>query len=778
MPPSITVPGNLVPVERGGKTHGASAAALAPQVPLQYIMDYVRARLGRVPGSLGDRVLVLRSSTGSGKSTMIPPELYHAFYDMVDRRGIVCTQPRALTAADIPNQIVPYHTAEALRAAGTPGRTPLELGVNLGYQTGPNTLRASRGINFVTTQVLVRQLVTLTDAEFRAKYAFVIVDEAHERSLPLDMLLWGMRRFLQRNIGHRDCPMLIVMSATFDPFGMADYLLAGIASRYAHIIQVRGAVYDKADTYLATDCTDIIGAVRERLVAIVSSGESDLAPLNPFRDVLVFVPDGGVGRDVAAAVEALNGGHAAFAAAPVRYVYLDSKAVASRNEDYRAIYTPYDELRTVVGGKPVSAVRRVIAATNVAETGLTLDNLRYVIDTGLYLCNEFNPIVAADVLHTKVVTAGMRDQRYGRVGRKAPGFGYMLYTKATAAAMQADAYPSVVTADVTMDLLTIMCELCDPEGATKVNLRKALGSTDFWLAARATRIDLLGLDMLTVPPVDMIQYALDRMLVLGAIDCNCTPTALGFVFNALDKITLESAAMIMSAYAWRAQPQELVTIAALLERGCAALSDWSAESAAVRAVTGGDTFIDLLLTYEEYMASYGNVARHETRSKTGGACGCPGLEGGDEVPLDYDSTLGSAHGGGASRAPPDREAVFRQLARENEYRDNYMACLAKIGYNPFANFSAGIRTPRLDTESTIAYVRRLKMCIYEGYKTNLAEWNGYAYIVLRSGVQIATEHRGRFVVFGPILLMRGEYTATHICPLDGYVNVDKNFTLR
>ena len=165
--PSIYVPGNLIATKAGPQQ-----AELNSKVPLDYIMEFVRSRLSR-KGSPANRILVCKSSTGSGKSTAIPPELFHLFFEP-DRRSIVCTQPRALTAAQMPNQIIPHHNAAAFRESGS-GRTPLVMGENIGYQTGPSTNRAARGINFVTTNVLVRQLKTMSDEEFMDKYGFALI---------------------------------------------------------------------------------------------------------------------------------------------------------------------------------------------------------------------------------------------------------------------------------------------------------------------------------------------------------------------------------------------------------------------------------------------------------------------------------------------------------------------------------------------------------------------------------------------------------------------------
>src|SRR5271170_3377518 len=105
--------------------------------PINYILDWVEKRLNSA-NQPSDRVLVLKSSTGSGKSTVIPPELYYKFFEKLGKRNICCTQPRVLTSIEIPRTIIPYHQ-------GTTGRKALKMGDNIGFQNGVVAKRPTRG---------------------------------------------------------------------------------------------------------------------------------------------------------------------------------------------------------------------------------------------------------------------------------------------------------------------------------------------------------------------------------------------------------------------------------------------------------------------------------------------------------------------------------------------------------------------------------------------------------------------------------------------------------
>src|SRR5690606_33947622 len=109
--------------------------------------------------------------------------------------------------------------------AGYPNREPLIMDRNIGYQTGPIRSQAVKGIVYMTIGVLLRQLNTLEDADIIRKYQFIIIDEAHERSVETDLALYLMKRFIHRNFAKPECPFLVVMSATFDPEKFRRYLL-------------------------------------------------------------------------------------------------------------------------------------------------------------------------------------------------------------------------------------------------------------------------------------------------------------------------------------------------------------------------------------------------------------------------------------------------------------------------------------------------------------------------------------------------------------------------
>ena len=185
---------------------------------IDYIINFISDRTPSVAGSnpkipaksLGGRVIVLKSDTGSGKSTVLPPFLYEKL-QLRTNKNIAVTQPRVLTAIDI--------------AEGLPENYSfLKLDDNLGYTTGDfKRLPLNKGVIFMTVGVLLRSLQESPDEDFMKKYSFILIDEVHDRDLNVDTSIYLLKKLLETNYKNVNCPMIILMSATFDPTIFMDY---------------------------------------------------------------------------------------------------------------------------------------------------------------------------------------------------------------------------------------------------------------------------------------------------------------------------------------------------------------------------------------------------------------------------------------------------------------------------------------------------------------------------------------------------------------------------
>jgi HrpA-like RNA helicase len=818
--PTLLRPGNLREVRRTrtGAPLSPPQAELDDLVPITFVLNWFREhRSGLGPLS---RVLVFRSSTGSGKSTVLPPELYHAFFER-DPRDIACTQPRVLTSREMIERVIPFHSAEALRAAGRSSLEPLVLERNIGFQTGSISRKPIRGIIYMTVGVLMRQLTVMTDEEICRKYGFIIIDEAHERSMEVDNSLYLLRQLLLRQANNPHCPFVVVMSATMDPFLMADYLLREEKERYRNIIDVAGYTEPIKEHFLELTSPDLVLTTAERVLAI---HEEDRAGLSiPTRDILVFGAGEMELKSIRQRVEGLLRERVAkdkfYAENALLPITLTRKQVQAADAEYRSVFAELKTLKAAdaSGQFRLPVARRVVFATNVAETGVTIETLGHVIDTGLYKSNEFNPVHGCMLLVTKPITRFMYAQRRGRVGRVAPGNCYAMYTRETLDQLDEDRPPSMLVSDITAGLLTFIVRQCDRTGEFMgfpndelllVPTKKTGGGSktgkvakagaEFLEHLRATAVDLSRMDLLTPPPADLLQFSLERLYVLGLVNENSCPTPLGWLASQMDKISVENSCMILAAYAWGACPLDLITIAAMLEREAEPLPAGSQAGTAYDQwvqLSGGDHLLLLLWSFTQYQGQLGSFKKHREIRRPYGGCddgvyafsSHRGAMGGDEEGGD-DLVAGGWEGKKkdnkakkGQKGKKDKEASQKASMSESDYhevaktRDQYIDNLVRLGFNPFLNWERSVHAAREDRGDLISYFALLKQCIWEGYKLNLAEWGGEQYTTRRTRIPLAGPYLGRFALFVGLQYRRKQFTPAGFVPLDGYIPVDPNF---
>ena len=322
----------------------------------------------------GNQVLIIAGETGSGKTTQIPKMLLEA--GVAERGKIGCTQPRRVAAMSVSKRV-----AE-------------ELGVNWGREVGckmrfnDDTGRDTR-IKFMTDGILLAEIQS--DPMLR-QYSALMLDEAHERSLNIDFLLGHLRGLLKR----RPDLKLIVASATLDTQAFSE------AFGGAPIIEVSGRMFPVEVRYApaVADGEDVhyvdaaVSAVEDALI------ESD------FGDVLVFMP---TERDIRDTRDILEGS----LGQGVEVMALFGRMPTG---DQQRIFSP--------GPK-----RRVIVATNIAETSLTLPRIRFVVDTGLARLSRYNPRTRTKRLPVEEISQSSANQRTGRAGRVAEGICIRLYAQ-------------------------------------------------------------------------------------------------------------------------------------------------------------------------------------------------------------------------------------------------------------------------------------------------------------------------------------------------------------
>ncbi|MFC6287644.1 ATP-dependent RNA helicase HrpA [Nocardioides sp. GCM10027113] len=362
-----------------------------PELPVTQRRDDIAAAIR------DHQVVIVAGETGSGKTTQLPKiclELGRG-----KDRLIGHTQPRRIAARSVAERI-----AEEMGSS---------LGDLVGYQVRftDRTSKASR-LKLMTDGILLAELQR--DRQLR-KYDTIIIDEAHERSLNIDFLLGYLKRLLPR----RPDLKLIITSATIDPERFARHF-ADRRGKPAPIIEVSGRTYPVEVRYRPLmlegdgDSLDDEGetVVRDQTEAIVDAVK-ELSAEGP-GDILVFLPGEREIRDTAEALtDALGLDRGDRRGSHVEVVPLYSRLSAA--EQHR-VFQPHTG-------------RRVVLATNVAETSLTVPGIRYVVDTGVARISRYSVRTKVQRLPIEPISQASANQRSGRCGRVEAGIAIRLYSE-------------------------------------------------------------------------------------------------------------------------------------------------------------------------------------------------------------------------------------------------------------------------------------------------------------------------------------------------------------
>jgi len=367
--------------ERLRRENSQPAIRLDEQLPIAREADRIVALIREHP------VVVIAGETGSGKTTQLPKLCLAAGRGNAGMIG--CTQPRRIAARAVAGRV-----AEELQSP---------LGSVVGYQVRFNDrVGEDTRIKFMTDGILLAEIAS---DRWLSAYDTIIVDEAHERSLNIDFLLGYLKQLLRK----RPDLKLIVTSATIDterfsrhfddaPVISVEGRTYPVEVRYRPLEGEVGAEGDEAETG-----RDGERSVNEAIVAAVD----EITRTDPRGDVLVFLPGEREIRDAHQSLE--------------RRKYRETEVLPLyarlSNQDQDRVFNP--------GGK-----RRIVLATNVAETSLTVPRIRYVVDPGFARVKRYSPRQKLDRLHIEPISQASANQRKGRCGRVAEGICVRLYSEA------------------------------------------------------------------------------------------------------------------------------------------------------------------------------------------------------------------------------------------------------------------------------------------------------------------------------------------------------------
>lgn len=339
-------------------------------LPVSAARERIRAAIDEHP------VVVICGDTGSGKTTQLPKMCLELGRGVEGRIGH--TQPRRIAARSVADRI-----------AGELGE---DAGQTIGWQVRFNDrVGESTAVKLMTDGILLAEI--RHDPDLTA-YDTIIIDEAHERSLNIDFLLGYLKRLLRR----RDDLRLIITSATIDPERFSRHF------NDAPIINVEGRTYPVDVRYRPLADASDDDHERDRETAIVDAVDECIAE-GP-GDILVFLPGERAIRDAAEAL-----GNAGLRDTEILPLY----GRLSAGEQQRVFHT---------GGK-----RRIVLATNVAETSLTVPGIRFVIDPGEARISRYSVRSKVQRLPVEKISQASADQRAGRCGRIGPGICIRLYSE-------------------------------------------------------------------------------------------------------------------------------------------------------------------------------------------------------------------------------------------------------------------------------------------------------------------------------------------------------------
>jgi len=389
------------------------------------------------------QILVIVGETGSGKTTQLPQYLHEAGYTKNGMK-VGCTQPRRVAAMSV-----------AARVAEEMG---VKLGNEVGYsirfedQTSEKTV-----LKYMTDGMLLREFLTEPDL---GGYSTLMIDEAHERTLSTD-ILFGLVKDIAR---FRKDLKLLISSATMDAEKFSQYF------DNCPIFSIPGRRYPVDVHYTQQPEANYLNAAITTIFQIHTTTP-------PNGDILVFL----TGQDEIEAAE-LN---------------LQETCRKLGNKIHELIICPIyanlpSELQTKIFEPTPQGARKVVLATNIAETSLTIDGIVYVIDPGFVKENVYNPRTGMESLVVTPCSRAAAKQRMGRAGRVGPGKCFRLYTKW--------AYQNELDENTTPEIQRTNLN-------SVVLLLKSLGIND-----------LIEFDFMDPPPAETLIRALENLYALGALN--------------------------------------------------------------------------------------------------------------------------------------------------------------------------------------------------------------------------------------------------------------------
>lgn len=489
-------------------------------------------------------ISIIVGATGSGKTSQVPQIILEDYIEsgIGAECNIVCTQPRRIAA-----------TSVALRVAT---ERLEQLGDTVGYKVrfDANPPRYGGSITYCTTGVFLNQILHSTDATFETT-SHIIIDEVHERSLDIDFILNILRRTtaLRRSSGKKT-PKIILMSATLDSELLKTYFQQETTEGQSIVVptlQIPGRTFPVENKYLHDILNDIEHAHgRSAIEALENDGptkryinaEKDLSSSSDEtwetgRDVITAAADDSANQEV----------ESEDAVVPIRLVGTTiAHIIRTTSDGALLVFLPgLEEMRkvkeflevndasnvdfadtsvcrililhsTVPASEQADAFqpvtegcRKIILATNIAESSVTIPDVKFVIDTGRAREKRYDPMERTSMLQCNWISKSNAKQRAGRAGRVQNGHYYALYSEGRLESFNTVTSPQILHSDLRRTCLDVSTSKLPCE------------VTEFFQ------------DFIKPPPLRTVEAALDSLATLQALDKERRVTYIGQVLAAL-----------------------------------------------------------------------------------------------------------------------------------------------------------------------------------------------------------------------------------------------------
>ncbi|CAG0919646.1 unnamed protein product [Notodromas monacha] len=396
-------------------------------------------------------VVLIAGDTGCGKSTQVPQYLLKAGFSR-----IACTQPRRIACISL-CQRVAYETLN-------------QYGDEVGYQVRFERAKTkATRIVFLTEGLLLRQIVgdpTLT------QYDVIVLDEVHERHLQGDFLLGILKCLMYK----RKDLKIVLMSATINSEMFTDYFF-----NLTPIVQVPGRLYPIEVVYWPVVSEEKAGRISPSPYIRILHMIDEKYPAEERGDVLIFLSG-------MAEITAIADAAKEYAQKTNRWIILQLHSSLSIEEQDRAFDIAPD------------GVRKCVISTNIAETSVTIDGIRFVVDSGKVKEMTFDPTTRTEKLKECMISRASAEQRKGRAGRTGPGICYRLYTREEFESMTDFSAPEI--------------------------MRTSLDSLVLQMVSMGVK-EPLSFPFIQKPDSSRLKLAMESLISHGAVEPNGTVTTVG-----------------------------------------------------------------------------------------------------------------------------------------------------------------------------------------------------------------------------------------------------------